>query len=98
MSDFFSGKKQVDSIRQAPNLANLLCKSKFMPVEENFHVNSCRKSYACCPYLRMPLIYWKERIKFFFEKGILMRQQENLIYVVIVKAAKNSILVRLAVW
>ena len=36
MSDFFSGKKRIDSIRQAPNLANLLCKSKFMPVEENF--------------------------------------------------------------
>ena len=27
-----------------------VCKSKFMPVEENFHVNFCGKNCICCPY------------------------------------------------
>ena len=29
---FFSGKKLINSMRQAPNLERLLGKSKFMPV------------------------------------------------------------------
>ena len=51
MSNVFGSKKLINSMRQAPDLERLLCKSKFMPVEKNFHVNSCGKSCVCCPDL-----------------------------------------------
>ena len=38
-------------MRQASNLECLLCKSKFMPVEEYLDVNCCRKNCVCCSYL-----------------------------------------------
>ena len=43
MSNVFYGKKLINSMRQALNLERLLCKSKFMPVEEHFNGNSCGK-------------------------------------------------------
>ena len=36
-------------MRQAPNLERLLRKSKFMPLEENFHLNFCGKNCVNCP-------------------------------------------------
>ena len=36
-SNVFNGKKLINSLRQAPNLERLLCKSKFMLVEEHFY-------------------------------------------------------------
>ena len=48
MSNVFYGKKLIKSMRQAPNLECLLCKSKFMPVEEHFRVNSCGKPLFNC--------------------------------------------------
>ena len=35
-------------MRRAPNLEHLLCKSKFTPVEKDFHVSSCGKNCVCC--------------------------------------------------
>ena len=44
MSNVFSDKKLINSMCQLPNLEHVLCKSKFMPIEENFCVNSgCNK-------------------------------------------------------
>ena len=37
MSNVFSSKKLINSMYQAPNLEHLLCQSKFIPLEENFH-------------------------------------------------------------
>ena len=68
MSNVFNGKKLINSMRQAPNLERLLCKSKFMPVEEHFHVNSCGKNCVCCPYLLKASSYLFKRMNkvFFF--------------------------------
>ena len=49
MSNVFSSKKLINFVRQTPNLERLLCKSKFMPAEEHFHVTSCGKNCVCCP-------------------------------------------------
>ena len=63
MSNAFSGKKLINSMCQVPNSERLLCKSKFMPVE-NFDVNSCGKHCVRCLYLLNPLLtYSKEWIK-----------------------------------
>ena len=63
MSNAFSGKKLINSMCQVPNSERLLCKSKFMPVE-NFDVNSCGKHCVHCLYLLNPLLtYSKEWIK-----------------------------------
>ena len=51
MLNAFSSKKLINSMNQGPILERLLCKSKFMPAEENFHVTSCGKNCVCCPYL-----------------------------------------------
>ena len=37
-------------MRQAPNSEYLLCKSEFMPVEENFHVTFCGIAFAAHIY------------------------------------------------
>ena len=55
-------------MRQAANLEHLLCKSKFMPVEENFHVIFCGKNCAWCPYLLKASSYLFKRIRFSFSK------------------------------
>ena len=61
MFNVFKGKKLINSMHQTPNLERLLCKSKFMPVEEHFHVNSFGKNCVCSTYLLKPfLIYSKE--------------------------------------
>ena len=51
MLNAFSSKKLINSMNQGPKLERLLCKSKFIPVEENFHVTSCGKNCVCYPYL-----------------------------------------------
>ena len=62
-----SKEKGRDSMRQAPNLERLLCKSKLMPVEEHFHVNSCGKNCVCSPYLLKASSYLFKRVnKVFF--------------------------------
>ena len=63
MFNVFSAKKLINSIPQAPNLEHLLCESKFMPVKENFHVNSCGKNCVCCPYLLKASSYLFKRVK-----------------------------------
>ena len=62
MSNVFNGKKLINSMRQAPNLERLLWKSKFMPVEEHFHVYSCGKNCICCPYLLKASSYLFKRV------------------------------------
>ena len=58
---------------QAPNLEHLLWKSKFMPVEENFHVTFCGKNCVCSPYLLKASPHLFKRINsFFFYKIILL--------------------------
>ena len=99
MSNVFSGKKLINSICQAPNLERLLCKSRFMPVEENFPVNCCGKYCICCPYLLKSSSYLFKRVnKVFFQKMILTARAETLFMSLFVKASKRSILARLAVW
>ena len=107
MSNVFRSKKVINYMRQAANLERLLCKSKFMPVEENFHITFCGKNCAWCPYLLKASSYLFKRMNkvFFFKK------KENLIsgvgtlfmsylfiYFIFVKPAKKSVLARLAVW
>ena len=100
MSNVFNGKKLINSMRQAPNLERLLCKSKFLPVEEHFHVNSCGKNYVCCPYLLKASSYLFKRVNkvFFVKKIILIARAETLFMSLFVKDAKKSRLARLAVW
>ena len=99
MSNVFNGKKLIISMRQAPNLERLLCKSKFMLVEEHFHVNSCGKICVCCPYLLKASSYLFKRVnKIIFLKIILIARGETLFMSLFVKDAKKSILARLAVW
>ena len=70
MPNVFKGRKLINSLRQAPNLERLLCKSKFMPVEERCHVNSCGKNCVCCPYLLKVSSYLFKRVnKVFFLKN-----------------------------
>ena len=90
MSNVFNGKKLINS---APNLERLLCKSKFLRVEDHFYVNSCGKNCVCCPYqLKASSYLFKSVDKVFFLKNNFNCEIRNLIYVVIVKAAKKSIL------
>ena len=63
-------------MRQAPNLERLLCKSKFMTVEEHFHVNSCGKNCVCCPYLLKASSYLFKRVN--KVKIILIARAETL--------------------
>ena len=98
MPNVFSDKKLINSMRQALNLERLLCNSKFMPVEETSHLNSCGKNCVCCPYLLKTSSYPFKRVsKIFFLKKILIVRGETLLMSLFVKAAKKSILVRLAV-
>ena len=63
----FSSKKLINSIRQAPILKRLLCKSKLMPVEKHFHVTSCGKNCVCWPYqLKASSYLFKKVNKVFF--------------------------------
>ena len=106
MSNVFRSKKVINYMRQAANLERLLCKSKFMPVEENFHVTFCGKNCAWCPYLLKASSYLFKRMNkvFFFKKKRKFNfGSRNLIYVlfiyfIFVKPAKKSVLARLAVW
>ena len=87
----FSSKKLINSMRQAPNLERLLCKSKFMPVEENFHFTSCGKNCVCCLYLLKASSYLFERVnKLFFRENILNCESKDLIYVVICQGCKEE--------
>ena len=80
MSNVFNGKKLINSMRQAPNLERLLCKSKFMPIEEHFHVDSCGKNCVCCPYLLKASSYLFKRVnKVFFLKNNFNCESRNLI-------------------
>ena len=95
----FNGEKLINFMCQAPNLERLSCKSKFMPVEENFHVNSCGRNCICCPYLLKISCYLFKRVnKVFFLKNNFNCKSRDLFMSLFVKAAKKSILVRLAVW
>ena len=86
-------------MHQAPSLERLLCKSKFMPVEEHFYVNSCGKNYVCCPYLFKASSYLFRRVnKVFFKKIILIPRAETLFMSLFLKDTKKNILARLAVW
>ena len=91
MSNVFNGKKLIKSMRQAPNLERLLCKSKFMPVEEHFHVNSCGKNCICCPYLLKASSYLFKRVNnVFFLKDNFNCESRNLIYVVICQGCQEE--------
>ena len=93
MSNVFNGKRLINSMRQAPNLERLLCKSKVMPVEGHFHVNSCGKNCVCYPYLLKASSYLFKRVnKVFFLKIILIARAETLFMSLFVKDAKKSIL------
>ena len=76
-------------MRQASNLKLLLWKSKFVPVEENFQVNSCGKNCVCCPYLLESSSYLFKKVnKAFFLKIILIARTETFFMSLVVKVAK----------
>ena len=84
-------KKLRNSMCQAPNLERLLCKSKFMPVEEHFRVNSCGKNCVCCPYLLKASCYLFKRVnKVFFLKNNFNCESRNLTYVVICQGCQEE--------
>ena len=90
-SNVFNGKKLINSLRQAPNLERLLCKSKFMLVEEHFYVNSYGKNCVCCPHLLKTSCYLFKRVnKVFFLKNNFNREIRNLIYVVICQGCQED--------
>ena len=91
MPNVFNGKKLINSMRQAPNLERLLCKSKFMSVEEHFHVNSCGKNCVCCPYLLKVSSYLFKKVnKVFFLKNNFNCESRNLIYAVICQGCQEE--------
>ena len=91
MSNVFNGKKLTNFIRQAPNLERLLWKSKFMPVEEHFHVNSSGKNCVYCPYpLRASSYLFKRVNKDFFLKNDFNCDSRNRIYVVIYQGCQEE--------
>ena len=91
MPNMFYGKKLIKCMHQAPNLERLLCKSKFMPVEEHFQVNSCGKNCVCCPYLLKASSYLFKRVnKVFFLKNNFNCESKNLIYVVICQECQEE--------
>ena len=51
MPNIFQRKKLVKSIRQAPNLGRLLCRSKFETQHKNYEVKNCGKNCASCSYV-----------------------------------------------
>ena len=54
-------KKLVNSMRQAPNLERILCKSKYISAEKHFQVPSCGK-YCVCFFPKKKLSFnWKRR-------------------------------------
>ena len=55
-------QKIINSMRETPNLESLLCKAKFMSLEDNFYVNSCGKNCVCCPYLLKATSYLFKRV------------------------------------
>ena len=89
MFNVISDNKLINSMRQASNLERLLCKSKFMLIEENFHVSSCGKNCVCCPYvLKAHLFKWVNKV--FFLKNNLNCESRNRIYVVICEGCKEE--------
>ena len=91
MSNVFSGKKLINYMHHVPNFACLLYKWKFMPVEENFHVNSCGKNCFCCPDLLKASSYLFEKVnKDFLLKNNFNCESRNLIYVVICQGCKEE--------
>ena len=91
MSNVFNGKKLINSMRQVPNLERLLCKSKFMLLEEHFHVNACGKNCLCCPYLLKASSYlFKSVNNVFFLKSNSICESRNLIYVVICQGCQEE--------
>ena len=82
-------KNPKNSMRQAPNLERLLCKSKFMPVEEHFQVNSCGKNFVCCPYLLKASSYLFKRVNKVLKINFNCKNR-NIIYVVICQGCQEE--------
>ena len=67
MSNIFQRKKLVKSMRQAPNLRMLLCRSKFELQHKNHEVKNFEKNCVSCPYLLKESLYHFKRFnKTFF--------------------------------
>ena len=76
MSNVFSGKKLINSMLQAPNFE---------------HLNSCGKSWVCCPDLLKDCSYlFKGVNKVFLLKSNFNCESRNLIYVVICQGCKEE--------
>ena len=55
-------------MRRASDLEHLLCKSKFIPVEENCHVNSCGKNLLLISVKSLFLFSQNSERSFFSKK------------------------------
>ena len=91
MPNVFRDKILINSMRQAPNLERLLCKSEFMSVEETFHVNSFTKSCVCSSYLLKASSYLLKRVnEVFFLKSNFNCESRNLFYIAICRGCKEE--------
>ena len=91
MSNLFQRKKIVKSIRQAPNLVRLLCRSNFESKHKSLEVKNCGKNCVSCPYLLKTSLYLFKRVnKTFFLKSSLNCESSNLNYVVICQGCKEE--------
>ena len=91
MSNIFQSKKLVKSMRQAPNLGRLLCRSKFESQHKNYEVKNCRNNCINCPYLLKASSYlFKQVNKTFFLKNYFNCESSNLIYVIICEGCKKE--------
>ena len=73
------GEKLTESMCQVPNFQRLLCKSKFIAVEENVHPNFYGKNCIRCPNLLRSSSYLFKRLnKVFFSKKKINCESRNL--------------------
>ena len=91
MFKIFQRKKLVKSMRQAPNLGRLLCRSKFESQHKTHEVKNCGKNCVGCPYLLKASLYKFKRLKkTFLLKNSFNCESSNLIYVVICQECKEE--------
>ena len=78
-----SNIKLVKSMRQAPNLGGLLCRSKFESQHKNHEVKNCGNNCVSCPYLLKASFYQFKRVMFSFKrKNVVICQGYKEEYIV----------------
>ena len=86
MSNIFKTKKLVKSMRQAPNLERLLCRSKFGSQHKNHEVKNCRKNCVSSIYLLKASLHQFKQVN----ETVKNCESNNLIYVVVCQGCKEQ--------